>query len=148
MTSIIVNGFATPGDGGGETEVIFDYGETDRDDLFTLNQLADLTDTHHKAHRVMVYDMNSDQKHRYDATGIAAVEYFPDSDTDRIYMFDQCIDGAFFFLLTVGDKFKAFHCEQCAKDFTDWFLVSQAKWKRTHHGALRQSAPSPKKSYQ
>ena len=71
--NIIVNGSAIPG--GGDTEVTFDFGEVEFD-IMTLAELAKVTGTEDQPLRVMVWDLNSDQKHRYKATGIAVVQYY------------------------------------------------------------------------
>lgn len=145
--SILINCAAIPG-GDGDTEISFDYGECEVDDLFDLAQLVELTGTEECTHRVLVWHMNSDQQLRYKATGIACVQYQIDREVDRLYYMDEVIDGPFLFMLAVGDKFKAFHCSGCAEDFVSWFVSAQRRWRNDHHGSLSQSAPTPKKSYQ
>lgn len=145
--NVVVNGAALPGDGEGETDIEMVFGEIEMD-VFSLVQLAELTGTEDCAHKVYVFDLNSDQKHRYGATGIAVVQYRVDNGVDRIYFLDHVIDGPFLYMLCIGEKLKAFHCENCARDFVEFFVGSQPVWRRKYHGALRISAPTPEKSYQ
>ncbi len=145
MSGVIINGSAIPGDG--DTDIEFSYGDCDLD-VFDLAQLVELSATEDCQHRVLVWDMNSEQKLRFEATGIAFVIYQIDRDVTRLYMLEDIIDGPFLFMLAVGDKFKAFHCENCAQEFIDWFVKSQTRWKGKFHASLSQSTPTPKKSYQ
>lgn len=135
--NVIINGAALPGDGEGQTDVKLETGEISQE-MFTLQELAELTGTEDCQHRVTVWHLNSDQQHRYDATGIALIQYHEDDDTDDLFFFKTVVTGPFLYCLAVGDKLKAFHCETCAGDFAEFLLISQQRWKKKHHGSHRQ----------
>lgn len=147
MTNVIVSGVATPGDGGGDTDVEFTFG-TIEPLRFTLQELAKISDTEGKAHRLSVFSLNSDQQFRYHATGFACIQYDVDSTIDRLYFLENVIDGPFMLTLVHGDWLKAFHCETCAQEFAEFFSQRQPQWRKQYHAALRPSAATPKKSYQ
>lgn len=145
--NVIVNGCAIPGGGDGETDTSMEFGEISQS-MFTLDQLAGLTGTEGAAHRIGTFQFNTDQQFRYDATGLATVQYEVDTDLDLLFMTDTIIDGPFLLMLMMGTNLKAFHCENCAGEFINFFVTSQPVWKSRYHGSLSEDAPTPKKLYQ
>ena len=127
--SVIARVTCDPTDWITPTDARFDYGE--------VNDIVEMEDFLDEQQRSLVtwhlYTLSSDQVFEHDATHVVAIQLGSDPDVGKLIWLDRLIDGPFLFMLMQGSKLKGFHCQNCAENFSHWFVEKQPIWRERYH---------------
>ena len=115
------------------SEVTFDYGEI-ADDFTTVEELLKKGSVNPADCRTHVYPLSGDAQKSNNATHLVAVWLGSDPLLGKTLWMDEVIDGSFILMLSVGDKLKGFHCDECARGWAYWWLERQSYWRELYHG--------------